>query len=73
MELLKAVVMFRKILATEPVPLLVARNEKKASKPRHISSVQALIAVASVCRYWSQMFATCRSSVQRQLKRSLNC
>jgi hypothetical protein len=72
-ELRKAVIMFRKILAEEPVPLPFGDDNRHASKLRHLSNVQALKLVAGVCRYWRRIFSTIDSNNRRQLSRLFNC
>ena len=70
MELRKAVVMYRKILAAEHVPLFLISDGKNALTPRKMADARALIVIASVCRYWRRLFATCHNSWRRKLWRS---
>lgn len=70
-ELKKAVVMFRKILAAELTPLYGIQEDSQ-KKARQLSDVRALVVLASVCRYWSQILATINRSGRRQLRRLFN-
>ena len=70
MELRKAVVMYHKILAAELMPQFLVSDEKSALTPRKLSDARAFIVIASVCRYWRRIFATCHNSWRRKLWRS---
>ena len=70
MELRKAVVMYRQILAAEHVPQFLISDGKSALTPRKLSDARAFIVIASVCRYWRRLFATCDNSWRRKLWRS---
>ena len=70
MELRKAVVMYRKILAAEHVPLFLISNGKNALTSRKMADARSLIVIASVCRYWRRLVATCHNSWRRKLWRS---
>ena len=71
MELQKAVVMYRKILAAEHVPQFLLSDRTSALiTPRKLADARALIVTASVCRYWRRLVATCHNSWRRKLWRS---
>jgi hypothetical protein len=70
MELRKAAVVFRKMLAAEPVPMIIFPYQKNASKSLKLADVQTLLMISSVCRYWSCIFATCQRKSLQQLRRS---
>lgn len=72
-ELRKAAVMFRKILAADLVPLLHSHDEVPTLKPRQVADARALIALASVCRHWSLIFATSNRSSRRLIRQSFGC
>jgi hypothetical protein len=70
MELRKAVVTFRKMLAEEPLSMLDSHDKKYGSKK---ADVRALLVLSSVCRYWSRIFSTCHRRSLQQLRRSFKC
>jgi hypothetical protein len=73
MELRKAVVLFDKMLAKEPVPMQVSRDEKYASKSRKMADVQVIVVMSSVCRDWSRIFATSHHRILRSIISELIC